>query len=83
MNDNQTINFLIKNIHIHERSKHIDVVYHHVKNLYNKNLIKLDYVSNADIIVNDLTKSLSNNKFQKFVTQLRFRELKISESQLS
>ena len=80
MNDNQTINFLIKNVHIQERLKHIDVIYHHVKNLYNKNLIKLNYVLNADIIVDDLTKSLLKDKFKKFVTQLRFRESRINKS---
>ena len=83
LNDNQAINFLIKNAHIHERLKHIDVAYHHVRNLYNKNLIKLNYVSNANMIVDDLIKSLSKNKFKKFMTQLRFRKLKINESQLS
>ena len=28
--DNQTVLTLIKNIYVHERSKHIDVVYHHI-----------------------------------------------------
>ena len=83
LNNNQIINFLIKNAHIHERLKHIDVVYHHVRNLYNKNLIKLNYVSSANIIADDLTKSLSKNKFKKFVTQLKLRKLKINENQLN
>ena len=83
LNDNQAINFLIKNVHIHERLKHIDVVYHHVKNLYNKNLIKLNYVSSANMIVDDLIKLLSKNKFKRFVTQLKFRKSRINESQLN
>ena len=83
LSDNQVINLLIKNVHIHERLKHIDVVYHHIKNLYNKNLIKLNYVLNANMIVDDLTKSLLKNKFKKFVTQLKFRKLKINENQLN
>ena len=82
-NNNQAINFLIKNAYIHERLKYIDVVYHHVKNLYNRNLIKLNYVSSANMIVNDLIKSLLKNKFKKFVTQLKFRESKINENQLN
>ena len=72
MNDNQAINFLIKNVYIYERLKHIDVVYHHIKDLYNKNLIKLNYVLNANMIADDLTKLLSKNKFKEFVTQLKF-----------
>ena len=74
---------MIKNAHIHEQSKHIDVIYHYIKDLYNKNLIKLNYVSSANMIADDLTKSLSKNKFKKFVKQLKFWELKINESQLN
>ena len=35
-NDNQITNNLVYNHHIHKRSKHIDVAYHHVKNLIKK-----------------------------------------------
>ena len=80
LNDNQSINFLIKNAHIHERSKHIDVIYHHIRDLHHKNLIKLNYVFNEDMMIDDLTKSLSNDKFKRFVTQLSLRESKINES---
>ena len=78
--DNQTINFLVKNAHIHERSKHIDVIYHHVRNSYNKNLIKLNYLSIANMMTNDLTKSLVKNKFKNFVKLLRLRKSKINEN---
>ena len=74
---------MIKNAHIHERLKYIDVAYHQVRNIYNKNLIKLNYVSSANMIADDLTKSLSKNKFKKFVTQLKFRKLRINENQLN
>ena len=80
LKNNQAINFLMKNVFIHQRSKHIDIVYHHIKNLYQRNLIKLNYVSSENMIINDLTKSLSNDKFKKFVTQLKLQESKISES---
>ena len=75
--DNQAINFLVKNAHISERFKHIDVTYHHVKNLYNKNLIRLNYILTKNMIVDDFTKSLLRDKFKGFVKQLR---LKINES---
>ena len=78
--DNQIINFLVKNAHIHERSKHIDVIYHHVRNLYNKNLIKLNYLSIANMMTNNLTKSLVKNKFKNFVKLLKLRKSKINES---
>ena len=66
---------MIKNIYIHERLKYIDVIYYYIKDLYEKNLIKLNYMSSANIIVDDLTKSLSKNKFKKFMTQLKFWKL--------
>ena len=83
MSNNQAINLLIKDVHIYERLKHIDIVYYFIKNLDNKSLIKLNYVLNANIIADDLTKLLSKNKFKKFVTQLRFRKSKINKNQLN
>ena len=78
LRNNQTANLLIKNAHIHEKSKHIDVIYHNIRDLHQKNLIQLNYVSNADMIVDDLIKSLSRNKFKKFVKQLRLKRSKVN-----
>ena len=78
LKNNQIANLLIKNAHIHEKSKHIDVIYHNIKNLHQKNLIQLNYVSNANMIVDDLTKSLSRNKFKRFVKQLKLKKSKIN-----
>jgi len=50
---------LIKNAHIHERLKHIDVAYHHIQNLYKKNQISVNFVSSQDMIADELIKSLS------------------------
>ena len=78
LKNNQTVNLLIKNAHIHERSKHIDVIYHNIRDLHQKNLIQLNYVSSADMIVDDLTKSLSRDKFKRFVKQLRLKKSKVN-----
>ena len=69
--DNQTVLTLIKNAHVHERSKHIDVVYHHIQNLHQRNQIKINFMFSWDIIADDLTKSLSRQNFKNFVNQLR------------
>ena len=74
LKNNQIVNLLIKNVNIHERSKHIDVIYYNIKNLHQKNLIQLNYVSNANMIIDDLIKSLSKNKFKKFVKQLKLKK---------
>lgn len=78
--NNQIANSFVKNAHIHERSKHIDVTYHHVEDLFKRNLIQLNYISSVDMIVDELTKSLSRDKFKSFVTQLSLQESKDNES---
>ena len=80
LEDNQAINLLVKDAHIHERSKHIDVIYHHIKNLYKRNLIQLDYVSSENMIVDDLIKSLLRKKFKTFIEHLKLRESNVNES---
>ena len=37
--DNQAANLLVKDAHISERLKYINVAYHYVRDIYNKNLI--------------------------------------------
>ena len=77
-NDNQTVLTLIKNVYVHERSKYIDVVYHHIWDLHQRNQIKIDFMFSQNMIVNDLTKSLSRQNFKNFMNQLK---LVSSESQ--
>ena len=78
--NNQVVNNLVKNSQIHERFKHIDVVYHHIRNLTKKNQIQLDYILSFEMIANNLTKSLSRKKFKTFVTQLEMQKSKSNES---
>ena len=72
--DNQAANHLVKDAHIHERSKHIDVAYHHVRDLAKKNLIQLDYIASAEMIVDELTKPLTRDRFKGFTSQLGLTE---------
>ena len=78
--DNQAANNLVHNHHIHERSKHINVAYHHVRNLVRKNLIQLNYIFSFEMIANDMTKLLSKKKFNTFVKQLKMQKWKSSEN---
>ncbi len=75
--DNQASFMLIKNAYIHERSKHINVAYHHIWNLHKKNQISVNFISSQDMIADELIKSLSRQNFKRFIEQLR---LKSSES---
>ena len=76
--DNQAVLTLIKDVHVHERSKHIDVTYHHIWDLHQRNQIEVNFVSSQDMIADELIKSLSRQNFRDFVKQLR---LVSSESQ--
>ena len=58
-------------VYIYERSKHINIIYHHIHNLHLKNKIKIFFVLSADIIVNKLIKFLLKQMFKHFVCQLR------------
>ena len=78
--NNQVVNSLVKNSQIYERFKHIDVVYHYIRNLTKKNQIQLDYIFNSEMITDDLTKSLSREKFKTFVIQLEMQKSKSSEN---
>ena len=65
--DNQGAIALIKNPHINERSKHIDICYHHIRDLHDKNRISTKYVPSQEMIADGLTKSLPKGPFEKFV----------------
>ncbi len=75
--NNQASLMLIKNAHIHEWLKHIDISYHHIQNLHKKNQISVNFIFNQNMIADELIKSLSRQNFKKFIEQLK---LKSSES---
>ena len=75
--NNQSSLTLIKDTYVYERSKHIDVVYHNIRDLFKRKLIRVNFVLNQDMIANEFTKSLSRELFKRFIEQL---ELRISES---
>ena len=68
--DNQAALSLVKDSHVHERSKHIDVAYHHVRDLYKKNLIRIEFVPSREMIADGFTKPLTRELFRGFIEQL-------------
>ena len=78
--DNQTSLFLVKNAQIHDRSKHIDVIYHNVRNLFKRKIINVKFVSSHKMLTDDLTKSLSKKTFKRFIEQLDMMKWNVSES---
>lgn len=72
-NDNQSALKLSVNPMFHERTKHIDVRYHFVREVVSNNIIKVDYLSTAEMTADILTKGLKNVKHQKFVKDLSLK----------
>ena len=68
--DNQASLMLVKDAHIHERSKHIDVAYHHIRDLHKKNQISVNFVPSQDMVADGLTKPLPRQNFKRFIEQL-------------
>ena len=57
-NDNNDAIALIKNRQINEKSKHIDIVYHYIRDLQKHEKINVNYISINEMIINDFTKPL-------------------------
>jgi hypothetical protein len=54
----------------HDKSKHIDIRYHYIRDMVQKGAMKLQYVATYEQIANMLTKPLSRVKFVYFRDKL-------------
>ena len=57
--DNQGALALVKNPHLYERSKHINVYYYYIYDLTEKKKLEIKYIPTAEIPANRLTKPLA------------------------
>jgi hypothetical protein len=64
--DNQGSLALVKNPHLHERSKHIDIQYHYIRDLEEKGRINVSYIPTTDMVADGLTKPLKRVAFGRF-----------------
>jgi hypothetical protein len=64
--DNQGSIKLTKNPQFHNRTKHIDIHHHYIRELVMLNHIEVEYISTNDMVADILTKPLSKIKFEKF-----------------
>ena len=63
--DNQSAIKLIKNPEFHQRSKHIDIRFHFIRDSYESNVFEPEYVSTDEQLADLFTKSLSAEKHKK------------------
>ena len=64
--DNQGALALVKNPHLYERSKHIDIQYHHIRDLEARKKINVSYVPTTSMVADGMTKPLDRIAFQRF-----------------
>jgi len=64
--DNSGAMFLANNHSMGQRTKHIDVRYHHVRDLIENGEIELKYISTHENLADVMTKSLGEEKHEKF-----------------
>jgi hypothetical protein len=66
--DNQGAIKLSKNPQHHNRTKHIDVKYHFIRESWQKGLIQLVYIPTGEMVADILTKSLPRDRHEKHMT---------------
>jgi hypothetical protein len=64
--DNQSCIKMTENLVFHDRSKHIEILYHYIRDMVQRGALKLQYVSTDEQVADVLTKPLSHLKFEHF-----------------
>jgi hypothetical protein len=68
--DNQSCIKMIENPIFHDRSKHIEIRYHYIRDMVQRGALKLQYVSTDEQVADVLTKPLPRIKFEHFRDKL-------------
>ena len=63
--DNLGAIYLTKNPQINQRTKHINVRHHFIRNLVEKRVVKIQIIKSEDIIADILTKNVKEETFNK------------------
>ena len=69
-NDNQSARYLAMDDSKHRRTKHIDVRYHFVRELCEKGILNIEYMSTTSMPADVLTKPLGRVKHEVCLSQL-------------
>jgi hypothetical protein len=68
--DNQSCIKMTKNPVFYDRSKHIEIRYHYIRDMVERGALKLQYISVNEQVADVLTKPLSRVKFEQFRDKL-------------
>jgi hypothetical protein len=76
--DNQGSLSLAENPEFHQRTKHIDVKHHFIREHITTGVIDLWYIASSEMAADGLTKPLTAANHAKFVQQLRMKVVKVN-----
>ena len=68
--DSQSCIKLSENLIFHDRSKHIEMKYHYIKDMVQRNVIKLQYIATDEQVADILTKPLPVKKYEYLRSKL-------------
>jgi len=68
--DNKATIYNSENVSINPKSKHIDIRFHHVRDLVSKKIIKLKYIKSKNNIADGFTKYLNSTLMDNFRNSL-------------
>jgi hypothetical protein len=68
--DNQRCIKMTENPVFHDKSKHIEILYHFICDTVQRGALKLQYISTDEQVVDVMTKPLSRVKFEHFRDKL-------------
>ena len=68
---------LSENPMFHDKSKHIEIKYHYIRDMVQRGTVKLQYVATEEQIADVLTKLLARVKFEYFREKLGVLQIEI------
>ena len=69
--DNKATISLIKNPVLHDRSKHIEIRFHYIRECADRRLIKIDFIRTEEQLGDIFIKSLAQVKFEELRSKIR------------
>ncbi len=76
MEDNNSCIKIAQNDEFHQRTKHIDVKYHFIREALEKGIVEIKRVDSKENIADIFTKPLARVQFEKLRNLLRVRSLR-------